>query len=95
MALTVEATRSTADALHMSTPRWRILRSCVPGRMTNAEVTGVALLDGFFPEEQFETLIHASSKMCEGSLAVEVSGGLRAGMPPRTRLRDPGRRGVQ
>ena len=66
-ALTVEATRSIADALRMPTPRWKILRTCVPGRMTNAEATGAAVLDGFFPEEQFETVIHASSKVCEGS----------------------------
>ena len=39
-ALTVEATRSIADALRMPTPRWKILRTCVPGRMTNAEATG-------------------------------------------------------
>ena len=66
-ALTVEATRSISDALRMPTPRWRILRTCVPGRMTNAEATGAAVLDGFFPGEQFETVIHASSKVCEGS----------------------------
>ena len=66
-ALTVEATRSIADALRMPTPRWKILRTCVPGRMTNAETTGAAVLDGFFPDEQFETVIHASSKVCEGS----------------------------
>lgn len=66
-ALTVEATRSIADALRMPTPRWKILRTCVPGRMTNAEATGAAVLDGFFPGEQFETVIHASSKVCEGS----------------------------
>ena len=66
-ALTVEATRSIADALRMPTPRWRILRTCVPGSMTNAEATGAAVLDGFFPDEQFETVIHASSKVCEGS----------------------------
>lgn len=45
-ALTVEATRSIADALRMPTPRWKILRTCVPGRMTNAEATGAAVLDG-------------------------------------------------
>ena len=60
-ALTVEATRSIADALRMPTPRWRILRTCVPGSMTNAEATGAAVLDGFFPDEQFETVIHALS----------------------------------
>lgn len=67
-ALTVEATRSIADALRMPTPRWRIPRTCVPGRMANnAKATGAAVLDGFFPNEQFETVIHASSKVCEGS----------------------------
>ena len=66
-ALTVEATRQISDALRMPTPRWRILRTCVPGRMTNAEATGAAVLDGFFPDSQFRTVIHASSKVCEGS----------------------------
>ena len=33
----------------------------------HAEATGAAVLDGFFPDEQFETVIHASSKVCEGS----------------------------
>lgn len=66
-ALTVEATKSIADALRMPTPRFRILRTCVPGRMTNAEATGAQVLDSFFPESQFRTVIHASSKVCEGS----------------------------
>ena len=51
----------------LTVPTFRILRTCVPGRMTNAEATGAAVLDGFFPGEQFETVIHASSKVCEGS----------------------------
>lgn len=45
-ALTVEATRSIAGALRMPTPRWKILRTCVPGCMTNAEATGAAVLAG-------------------------------------------------
>ena len=51
----------------MPRPRRRIQGTCVLGRMTNAETTGAAVLDGFFPDEQFETVIHASSKVCEGS----------------------------
>lgn len=66
-ALTVNAIQAIADALRMPVPTFRILRTCVPGRMTNAEATGAAVLDGFFPGEQFETVIHASSKVCEGS----------------------------
>lgn len=66
-ALTVEATRSIASALRMPTPKFKILRTCVPGRMTNAESTGATVLDNFFPENQFETVIHASTKVCEGS----------------------------
>lgn len=66
-ALTVEATKSIAEALRMPTPRFKILRACVPGRMTNAESTGAQVLDRFFPESQFSTVIHASSKVCEGS----------------------------
>ena len=35
-ALTVNATRAIADALRMPTPRYRILRTCVPGRETRS-----------------------------------------------------------
>ena len=35
--------------------------------MTNAEATGAEVLDSYFPDNQFETVIHASSKVCEGS----------------------------
>lgn len=66
-ALTVNATRAIADALRMPTPRYRILRTCVPGRETRSERTGAEVLDGYFPREQFETVIHASTKVGEGS----------------------------
>jgi chromosome partitioning protein len=66
-ALTASATRQIADALRMPTPEFRILRTCVPGRMTNAEETGMAVLDSFFPGQQFETVIHASTKVAQGS----------------------------
>ena len=66
-ALTVSAINSIADALRVPTPEWRILRTCVPGLMTNAEATGAEVLDCFFPDRQFRSVIHASSKVCEGS----------------------------
>ena len=66
-ALTVTAINSISDALRVPTPAWRILRTCVPGLMTNAEATGADVLDEYFPDNQFETVIHASSKVCEGS----------------------------
>ena len=66
-ALTVSAIESISDALRVPTPSWRILRTCVPGLMTNAEATGAEVLDSYFPENQFATVIHASSKVCEGS----------------------------
>lgn len=66
-ALTVNAIESIADALRVPTPKWRILRTCVPGLMTNAEATGADVLDSYFPDRQFGTVIHASSKVCEGS----------------------------
>ena len=66
-ALTVNAIESIADALRVPTPKWKILRTCVPGLMTNAEATGAEVLDSYFPDNQFETVIHASSKVCEGS----------------------------
>ena len=65
--LTVSAIESISDALRVPTPSWRILRTCVPGLMTNAEATGAEVLDSYFPENQFATVIHASSKVCEGS----------------------------
>lgn len=66
-ALTVEATKSITEALRLPRPKYRILRTCVPGRMTNAERTGSEVLDRFFPDTQFETVVHASAKVCEGS----------------------------
>lgn len=66
-ALTVAATRQIADALRLPTPEFRILRTCVPGRMTTAESTGAAVLDSFFGGCQFQTVIHASTKVSEGS----------------------------
>lgn len=66
-ALTVEATKSITEALRLPRPKFRILRTCVPGCMTNAERTGAEVLDRFFPESQFESVIHASTKVSEGS----------------------------
>ena len=67
IALTVDAIRSISDALRVPTPDYRLLRTCVPGRMTNAERIGSAVLDEYFPDRQFQTVIHASAKVCEGS----------------------------
>ena len=66
-ALTVNAISAIADALRVPLPDYRILRTCVPGRMTNAEKTGEAVLDKFFSDRQLSTVMHASSKVCEGS----------------------------
>ena len=66
-ALTVEAIKSITEALRLPRPKFGILRTCVPGRMTNAEKTGEAVLDKFFPDQQLANVIHASSKVCEGS----------------------------
>ena len=66
-ALTVNATRAIADALRMPTPRFKILRTCVPGRATRSEATGAEVLDRFFPNDQLRTVIHSSSKVMEGS----------------------------
>lgn len=66
-ALTIKAIGSISDALRIPTPKWRILRTCVPGKMTNSEVTGSKVLDRFFPDGQFKTVIHQSTKVCEGS----------------------------
>ena len=43
--------------------------SGVTGRVAReiAEATGAEVLDSYFPDNQFATVIHASSKVCEGS----------------------------
>ena len=61
------AVRGVATKLRMPLPDWRILRTCVPGRMTRAEATGAAVLDRFFPDRQYATVIHHSAKVMEGS----------------------------
>lgn len=66
-ALTVNAMRQVSDALRLPTPNFRILRTCVPGRQTRSNVTGTEVLDRFFGGQQFETCIHASTKVSEGS----------------------------
>ena len=66
-AFTVNAIRSISDALRIPVPEWRILRTCVPGRMTKAERIGAEVLDANFPGLQFQTVIHQSAKVGEGS----------------------------
>ena len=90
-ALTVEATRSIADALRMPTPRWKILRARPHDQRrghgrgrARRFLPGRAVRDGHTREQQG----------LRGQLAVEAGGGLRAGEPPRARLRGPRRRGV-
>ena len=41
--------------------------TCVPGWTTIAESTGAAVLDRFFPDRQYDTVIHHSAKVMEGS----------------------------
>lgn len=66
-ALTVNAMRQVSDALRLPTPNFRIQRTCVPGRQTRSNATGTEILDRFFGGRQFETCIHASTKVSEGS----------------------------
>lgn len=66
-ASVVDSLRLVATKMRLPVPDWKILRTCVPGRMTNAEAVGEAILDRFFPDQQFETMIHESSKVKEGS----------------------------
>lgn len=66
-ASVVDSLRLVATKLRLPVPSWRILRTCVPGRMTNAEAVGEATLDRFFPDQQFRTVIHESAKVKEGS----------------------------
>lgn len=66
-ALATESIQMVATKMRLPVPGWRILRTCVPGRMTNAEAIGEMILDRFFPNRQFATVIHESSKVREGS----------------------------
>lgn len=66
-ASTVAAVRGVSTRLRLPEPNWRILRTMVPGRITNAERVGAAVLDRYFPNRQFATVIHHSSKVMEGS----------------------------
>ncbi|MCQ5090960.1 ParA family protein [Slackia exigua] len=66
-AFTVNAIHSISDALRIPVPEWRVLRTCVPGRMTKAERIGAEVLDANFLGRQFETVIHQSAKVGEGS----------------------------
>ncbi len=66
-AAAVFGIEGVATKLRLPVPEWKISRTCVPGRLANAEKTGAAVLDRFFPEKQFETVIHRSAKVIEGS----------------------------
>ena len=66
-ALSVNAMSSITSAMRLPMPKWRILRTCVPGQKTINDQIGTEVLDGYFPENQFQTVIHASSKVCEGT----------------------------
>ena len=67
IAITIRAIQMIAEALRLPVPAYRILRTCVPGYMTRSEAIGAEILDANFPDDQFETVIHASSKVGEGS----------------------------
>lgn len=66
-AVSTEAIQAVSTKMRLPVPRWRILRTCVPGRATNAEAIGKMILDRYFPDRQFETVVHESSKVREGS----------------------------
>lgn len=66
-AFTVNAIRSISDTLRIPVPEWKVLRTCVPGRMTKSERIGAEVLDANFPGMQFRTVIHQSAKVGEGS----------------------------
>ena len=66
-ALTVNALRSVSDAMGIASPKWNILKTCVPGRETINDQIGSTVLDNYFPDNQFGTVIHASSKVGEGT----------------------------
>ena len=68
-ALTVDAADMISDELRIPALNYRILRTCVPGRQTRSEIIGSEILDNFFPNNQFQTVIHSSTKVCEGSFA--------------------------
>ena len=59
-ALSVNAMSSITSAMRLPMPKWRILRTCVPGQKTINDQIGTEVLDGYFPENQFQTVIHLS-----------------------------------
>ena len=66
-ASAVAGVRAVSNELRLPAPDYRILRTMVPGRMTNAELAGARILDEFFPDRQLESVIHHSCKVVEGS----------------------------
>ena len=85
-ALTVEATRSIADALRMPTSRWKMLRTCVPGHMTNAEARAWPCSTGSSQASSSRRSYTRAAGSARAD-AREAGGGLRAGEPPRATTR--------
>jgi chromosome partitioning protein len=68
IASAISAIESVSTKLRIPLPQFKVLRTCVPGRMTTAEKTGAAILDKFVPDNrQLKSIIHFSSKSIEAS----------------------------
>ena len=65
--VTINGIKAICNKKRIPTPEIKIVRTCVPGAMTNAEKYGAEILENFFGDLILDTTIHASSKVGEGS----------------------------
>ena len=93
-ALTVRAIESIADALRVPTPAWRILRTCVPGLMTNAEATGAEAHRLLLSRQPVRNRHTREFQGVRGKLAVAARDDVQARQPPREGLPEARRRGA-
>ncbi len=67
--LTIKGINAASRMSRLAPPTIRLLRTVVPGYQTRCQACGEEILDAYFPGIQFETSIHASTKVGEGSWA--------------------------
>lgn len=65
--LTVKGIKAASRMSRLAPPSIRLLRTIVPGSKTRSQACGESILNAHFPDIQFETSIHASTKVGEGS----------------------------
>ncbi|WP_165249349.1 ParA family protein [Adlercreutzia sp. ZJ141] len=65
--LTIKGIKAASRMSRLAPPTIRLLRTVVPGSQTRCQACGEDILDTYFPNIQFATSIHASTKVGEGS----------------------------